>query len=95
VFSDVPEQEMRHANTLQLTIQQLGAGSASQRCNRPSPRNSDRHVFSGAGAHGVYTVAFALMACVSLAATIARSGCTPARDTLRGHRATRPSPELA
>ena len=26
VFTDVPQEDMRHANTLQLTVQQLGSG---------------------------------------------------------------------
>ena len=94
VFSDVPEQEMRHANTLQLTIQQLGAGSGvaagaiALRLGAPIG-----HVFSsGVGAHGVYTVAFALMACVSLAATVGAIRMHPgAGDTLRGHRAIGPA----
>jgi hypothetical protein len=94
IFTDVPKAEMRHANTLQLTAQQLGAGWAvaagaiALRLGRPVGDIFSSHV----GAHTIYSIAFALVACISLAATLGSLLMRPGSgDALRGSRAASPS----
>lgn len=95
VFSDVPEAEMRHANTLQLTAQQLGVGSGvaagaiALRLGHPVGDLVTGH----AGGHAVYAIAFALMACLSLLATAEALRMHPGSgDRLRGDRAPQREP---
>jgi EmrB/QacA subfamily drug resistance transporter len=95
IFTDVPKAEMRHANTLQLTAQQLGsgwgvaAGAIALRLGRPVGDIFSSHV----GTHATYSVAFALLAGLSLFATLGslrmRAG---SGDALRGSRASSSSP---
>jgi EmrB/QacA subfamily drug resistance transporter len=98
VFSDVPAGEMRHANTLQLTVQQfaggcgVAAGAIALRVGRPVGG-----LFSaGVDAHTVYAIAFGLVACLSLVATSSafrmRRG---AGDALRGRHAPAAAPRPA
>lgn len=70
-FADVPEQQMRHANTLQATAQQLAAGlgvaggAIALRIGEPSA-----HLLSGLShADATYAIAFLLVAAVALLAT--------------------------
>jgi EmrB/QacA subfamily drug resistance transporter len=98
VFTDVPQTQMRHANTLQLTVQQLGAGSGvaagaiALRLGRPVGG-----IFtSDVSTHAIYTVALALMACVSLLATFEAARMRPGSgDALRGSRAPTTPPATA
>jgi MFS family permease len=82
IYADVPRSEMRHATTLQTTLQMLAAGAgiaASAIALRIG------HIFTArAGAHAEYLVAFSLMACVSLLATLEASRMhSGAGDALR------------
>jgi EmrB/QacA subfamily drug resistance transporter len=98
VFTDVPQEDMRHANTLQLTVQQLGsgmgvaAGAIALRLGKPVGDIFSSHV----GAHAVYTVAFALVASLSLLATLEAARMrTGSGDALLGNRAPTPTPATA
>jgi hypothetical protein len=90
VFSDVPKSEMRHASTLQSTVQQLAAGSGvalsaiALRLGHPLAS-----IFvSAPSAHAEYAIAFSIVACVSLLATLnAATMRAGAGDALRGGRA--------
>jgi EmrB/QacA subfamily drug resistance transporter len=71
-FVDVPDKQMRHANTLQATAQQLAAGfgvaggAIALRIGGPLA-----HLFSGLSrADADYAIAFLLVAAVSLLATL-------------------------
>ncbi len=72
VFSDVPQAEMRHANTLVVTVQQLGAswgvaaGAIALRLGTPI----GKLLGASSGSHTSYTVAFMLIAGVALLATL-------------------------
>jgi EmrB/QacA subfamily drug resistance transporter len=87
VFSDVPHPDMRHASTLQSTVQQLAAGSGvalsaiALRLGRPLAS-----LFASApSAHAEYAIAFGIVACVALLAAInARTMRPGAGDALRG-----------
>ena len=90
IFSDVPRPEMRHANTLLLTVQTAerelgrGAGAIALRIGDPIGR-----LFGGAaGTHAAYTVAFILVACLALLATAEALRMHPSSgDALRGDHA--------
>ena len=90
IFGDVPSAEMRHANTLLLTVQQLSAswgvalGAIALRIGDPVAR-----LFGGAaGTHAAYTVAFILVACLALLATAEALRMHPSSgDSLRGDHA--------
>jgi len=90
VYSDVPKPELRHASTLQSTVQQLAAGTGvalsaiALRLGHPLAS-----IFSAAPSrHAQYAIAFAIVACVSLAGTLNAATMRPgAGDALRGHRA--------
>lgn len=95
IFSDVPQPEMRHANTLVITVQTLGAswgvaaGAIALRLGNPVG-----NLFgAGSGGHTAYTVAFVLIACLALGATLAALRMHPSSgDALRGERAVTPAP---
>ncbi len=96
IFSDVPQVEMRHANTLVITVQQLGAswgvaaGAIALRLGSPI----GRLLGAGHGSHTAYGVAFVLVACLALAATLEGLRMHPGSgDALRGGRATAPEPQ--
>ena len=98
IFSDVPGGEMRHANTLMITVQVLAAtlgvaGAAiALRLGEPIAR------LFGAGGdlHVTYTVAFLLVACVAMVSTIESLRLHPTSgDTLRGDHAPTAEPEPA
>ena len=84
VFSDTPPEQMRDANTLQATAQQLSVGlgvplaAVAIRAGRPLAG-----LFSGhPGPGGAYTVAFVLMAAVALVATVGGAAAAPRRGRL-------------
>jgi EmrB/QacA subfamily drug resistance transporter len=93
IFSDVSQPEMRHANTLVVTVQQLAAswgvaaGAIGLRIGRPvAGLFGDGTIDSGS--HTPYTVAFALVACLAVLATAEALRMHPgAGDALRGDRA--------
>jgi EmrB/QacA subfamily drug resistance transporter len=92
IFSDVPQPEMRHANTLVITVQQLGAswgvaaGAIALRLGNPVGRLFGAQT----GDHAAYTVAFVLIAGLSLLATLEATRMHPSSgDALRGGRASR------
>ncbi len=87
-YADVPPAEMRHATTLQTTLQMLAAG-AGIAVSAIALRIG--HLLSPAGeAHTEYLVAFSLMACVSLLATFEASRMhSGAGDALRVRRRPR------
>jgi EmrB/QacA subfamily drug resistance transporter len=98
IFSDISQAEMRHANTLVITVQQLGAswgvafGAIALRLGDPVAKLLGGH----AGTHTAYTVAFALVACLSLLATVEALRMHPtAGDALRGGHAQAAEPETA
>jgi MFS family permease len=87
-YADIPQSEMRHATTLQTTLQMLAAGAgiaASTIALRIG------HLFTARGGdHTEYLVAFSLMACVSLLATLEASRMhSGAGDALRARRQPR------
>jgi EmrB/QacA subfamily drug resistance transporter len=90
IFSDIPQPEMRHANTLVITVQTLGAswgvavGAIALRLGNPVAT-----LFGApSGSHTAYTVAFVFVACVALLATVEAMRMHPSSgDALRGHRA--------
>ena len=90
IFSDIPQPEMRHANTLVITVQTLGAswgvaaGAIALRLGNPIGR-----LFGAApGTHTAYTVAFVLVAGLALMATLEALRMHPSSgDVLRGDRA--------
>ncbi|MGH2860566.1 MAG: MFS transporter [Solirubrobacteraceae bacterium] len=98
IFSDIPQAEMRHANTLVITVQQLGAswgvaaGAIALRLGNPIG-----NLFGAAsGSHTAYTVAFVLVACLALAATLEALRMHPSSgDALRGARAPAAEPQPA
>ena len=98
IFSDVPQAEMRHANTIFATAQQLSAawgvaaGAVALRLGRPVAG-----IFGGqAGIHVDYMVAFLLMGCLALIATVGALRMHPAAgDVLRVDRAPVTDPEVA
>ena len=70
-YADVPKSEMRHATTLQTTLQMLAAG-AGIALSTIALRIG--HIFTAqGGAHTEYLVAFSMMACISLLATLEAS----------------------
>ncbi len=97
-FSDIPKGEMRHANTLVVTVQQLSAswgvavGAIALRVGGPISS-----LFGGnASVHAAYTVAFILIACLTLLATAEALRMHPsAGDALRGSRAAAAEPQPA
>jgi EmrB/QacA subfamily drug resistance transporter len=98
IFSDIPQSEMRHANTLVVTVQQLGAswgvaaGAVALRLGGPVGRLLGGH----AGSHTAYTVAFVLVACLALLASGEALRMQPGSgDALRGDRAPAAEPEPA
>ncbi len=96
VFSDVPQVEMRHANALFLTVQQLAAswgvaaGAVALRLGTPIGR------LFGARAddpHAAYTVALVLVGCIALLASATALRMHPnSGDALRGQHAPAPAP---
>jgi EmrB/QacA subfamily drug resistance transporter len=90
IFSDIPRSQMRHANTLVITVQQLAAswgvasGAIALRLGHPlanlfGARTSE---------HAAYTVAFALVACLALLAMATALRMHPSSgDALRGSHA--------
>ncbi len=95
-FSDIPKGEMRHANTLVVTVQQLSAswgvavGAIALRVGGPISS-----LFGGAASvHSAYTVAFILIACLTLLAAAEALRMHPsAGDVLRGGRAVAAEPQ--
>ena len=90
IYSDVPQAEMRHANTLVITVQQLGAtwgvaaGAIALRLGSPIGSLFGQ----GGGRHTAYTVAFILVACLALIATAEALRMHPSSgDALRGDHA--------
>jgi len=90
IFSDIPRDEMRHANTLVITVQTLGAswgvaaGALALRLGNPIGSLFG----SPPGGHTAYTVAFLLVAAVALGATLEALRMHPSSgDALRGERA--------
>jgi MFS family permease len=88
-YTDVPQAEMRHASTLQTTIQMLGAGAGvavsaiALRIGHPL----GKLLSPAGGAHAEYVVAFVVMACLSLLATLEASRMPAgAGDALRTRR---------
>jgi MFS family permease len=89
-FSDIPQPEMRHATSLVITVQTLGAswgvaaGAIALRVGNPIGR-----LFGAAsGTHTAYTVAFMLIAGLALLATLEALRMHPSSgDALRGDRA--------
>ena len=87
IFADVPQAEMRHANTLSLTTQQLGGSwgvalaAIALRLGDPIGR-----LFGGtADARTAYAVALTLIACVALLSTVQALRLHPAAgQALRG-----------
>jgi MFS family permease len=79
VFADTPAEQMRDANTLQATAQQLSVGlgvplaAIAIRAGRPVAELFSAHPGRG----HAYTVAFVLMAAVVLVATAAASRLHP------------------
>jgi EmrB/QacA subfamily drug resistance transporter len=98
IFSDVPEAEMRHANTLMITVQVLAAtfgvagGAIALRLGEPVGR-----LFGASNAtHVTYTVAFLLMACLALLSAFASLRLHPSSgDALRGDHAPAAEPQPA
>jgi MFS family permease len=98
IFSDIPQVEMRHANTLVITVQQLGAswgvaaGAIALRLGDPIGR-----LFGAtANTHTAYTVAFVLVACLALIATAEALRMHPGSgDALRGDHAPAADPQPA
>jgi len=87
-FTDVPAEQMRDANTVQATVLQLSAGfgvaagTIALQVGRPLARALGEHADSAP-----YTVAFLLMALISLAATVGALRLHPsAGNVLRGGR---------
>jgi MFS family permease len=94
-FGDVPQGEMRHAGTLQATVQQLGigfgvaGGAIALRIGHEVGGLASSHP----GLADEYRVAFIIVALVSLAATVEAARLHPgAGDVLRGGRARQPAP---
>jgi EmrB/QacA subfamily drug resistance transporter len=97
ILADVPEPEMRHANTLMITVQVLGGawgvagGAIALRLGAPIA-----HLFgaTAGNTHAAYTVAFALVACLALGATLEALRMHPSSgDALRGDHARAAEPE--
>jgi EmrB/QacA subfamily drug resistance transporter len=96
IYSDIPQPEMRHATSLVITVQTLGAswgvaaGAIALRVGNPIGR-----LFGTVpGTHTAYTVAFLLIACLSLIATLeALRMQAGAGDVLRGKHAPAPAPD--
>ena len=87
-YADVSRAEMRHATTFQTTLQMLAAG-AGIAVSTIALRIGHLFIARG-GVHTEYLVAFWLMACVSLLATIEASRMhTGAGDALRVGRQAR------
>ncbi len=84
-YADVPQAEMHHATTLQTTLQMLAAG-AGIAVSTIALRIG--HLFTTASeTHTEYLVAFSLMACISLLATLEASRMhSGAGDALRDRR---------
>jgi len=94
-FGDVPDRQMRHASTLQATVQQLGAGlGVAGGAIALRIGHSVGGVFSAhPGPAAEYRVAFILVALVALVATVEAGRLHPgAGDVLRGGRARKPAP---
>jgi EmrB/QacA subfamily drug resistance transporter len=97
-FSDIPQGEMRHANTLLVTVQQLSAswgvavGAIALRLGDPIG-----NLFGGtADIHTDYTVAFILVGCLAFLATAEALRMHPSSgDTLRGEHAPAAEPQPA
>lgn len=87
IFADVPQSEMRHANTLSLTTQQLG-GSWGVALAAIALRLGDplgRLFGAAADARTAYAVALTLIACVALLSTAQALRLHPAAgQALRG-----------
>ena len=98
IFSDIPQPEMRHANTLVITVQTLGAswgvaaGAIALRLGDPIGR-----LFGAApGTHTAYSVAFVLVAGLALLATLEALRMHPSSgDALRGDHAPAPDRQPA
>ncbi len=96
VFSDTPPEQLRDANTLQATAQQLSVGlgvplaAVALRAGHPLAGLFSSHPAAG----DAYTVAFALMAAVVLVATAAALRLHPDAGSAVSRRAS-PSPESA
>jgi EmrB/QacA subfamily drug resistance transporter len=98
IYSDIPQPEMRHANTLVITVQTLGAtwgvaaGAIALRLGKPI----GQLLGAARGTHTAYTVAFVLIACLALLATLEALRMHPSSgDALRGDRAPAPDREPA
>jgi MFS family permease len=94
-FGDVPEGEMRHAGTLQATVQQLGIGFGV--AGGAIALRIGHEVGGLTSSHPAltteYRVAFVIVALVALAATVEAARLHPgAGDVLRGGRARQPAP---
>jgi EmrB/QacA subfamily drug resistance transporter len=96
IYSDIPQTEMRHANTLVITVQTLGAtwgvaaGAVALRLGRPI----GQLLGAAPGTHTDYTVAFVLVACLALLATLEALRMHPSSgDALRGDRAPVAAPQ--
>ncbi|MGC9220750.1 MAG: MFS transporter [Solirubrobacteraceae bacterium] len=72
IYADVPAPEMRHASTLQATVQQLAAGTGvaasaiALRLGRPL----GWMLAGGPSLHTDYSIAFVIIACVALLASL-------------------------
>ncbi len=98
IFSDVPEPEMRHANTLMITVQVLAAtlgiagGAIALRVGEPV----SRLLGASNGTHAAYTVAFLLVACLAVLSTFVSLRMHPSSgDALRGDHAPAAEPQPA
>jgi EmrB/QacA subfamily drug resistance transporter len=91
IFSDVPGAEMRHANTLMITVQVL-AGTLGIAGAAIALRLGE--LFGASGTHVTYTVAFVLVACLALVSTFEALRLHPSSgDALRGDRAAAAEPQ--
>jgi EmrB/QacA subfamily drug resistance transporter len=91
VFTDVPPAQMRDANTLQATVQQLslGFGVAVATILLRLGHPLGIALLDDGGKATAYSIAFVLLACISLMATAGALRLHPtAGDVLRGERAT-------
>jgi len=94
-FGDVPAQQMRHAGTLQATVQQLGIGFgvAGGAIALRIGHEVGGLMSTRPGLDAEYRVAFIVVALVALAATVEAARLHPgAGDVLRGGRAREPAP---
>ena len=98
IFSDVPGSDMRHANTLMITVQvlaaTLGVAGAAIALRLGEPIASLFGVSNST--HVTYTVAFLMVACVALLSTVEALRMHPnSGDALRGDHASAAEPQPA